>query len=146
MGAADGLYRYDRKNETFTRYTENQGLPSSSIDGVLEDDAGRLWLGTKKGLSRFDPRTETFRNYDASDGLQDNDFSQCCYAQGQNGEMFFGGSKGFNAFFPENIRDNPYMPPVVLTGFSTLQQTGRDRKRFSAEKGSQRRGSDHAPI
>jgi PAS domain S-box-containing protein len=122
VGAADGLYRFDRKNETFTRYTENQGLPSSAITGILEDNAGRLWLSTKKGLSRFDPQTETFRNYDAADGLQDNDFSQGCYAQGQNGEMFFGGSKGFNAFFPENIRDNPYMPPVVLTDFQLFNK------------------------
>jgi ligand-binding sensor domain-containing protein/signal transduction histidine kinase len=122
LGAADGLYRFDRKNETFTRYTESQGLPSSAIAGILEDNSGRLWLSTQNGLSRFDPRTETFRNYDASDGLQDNDFSQGCYAQGQNGEMFFGDSKGFNTFFPENIRDNPYVPPVVLTDFQLFNK------------------------
>jgi PAS domain S-box-containing protein len=122
VGAADGLYRFDRKNETFTRYTEKQGLPSSAIAGILEDNAGRLWLSTKKGLSRFDPQAKTFRNYDVSDGLQSDDFSQGCYAQGQNGEMFFGGSKGFNAFFPENIRDNPYVPPVVLTDFQLFNK------------------------
>jgi hypothetical protein len=31
--------------------------------------------------------------------------------------MFFGGSNGFNAFLPETIRDNPYVPPVVITSF-----------------------------
>jgi ligand-binding sensor domain-containing protein/signal transduction histidine kinase len=117
LGASDGLYRFNRENETFTRYTENKGLPSSTIVGILEDNAGRLWLSTKKGLSRFNPQTETFRNYDASDGLQDNDFSEVCYEKGRNGEMFFGSSKGFYAFFPENIKDNPYVPPVVLTDF-----------------------------
>jgi signal transduction histidine kinase/DNA-binding response OmpR family regulator len=122
LGATDGLYRFDRKNQTFTRYTESQGLPSSNIQGILGDDAGRLWLSTKKGLSRFDPRTETFRNYDAADGLQGKDFSERCYAQGRKGEMFFGGSKGFNAFFPENIQDNPYVPPVVLTDFQLFNK------------------------
>ncbi|HEX9048147.1 MAG TPA: GAF domain-containing protein [Verrucomicrobiae bacterium] len=122
LGTSDGLYRFDRKNETFTRYTESQGLPSSAIAGILEDNSGRLWLSTQNGLSRFDPRIQTFRNYDASDGLQGNDFSQGCYAQGKNGEMFFGGSKGFNAFFPENIRDNPYVPPVVLTDFQLFNK------------------------
>jgi len=73
-------------------------------------------------LSRFDPRTETFRNYDASDGLQSNDFSYGSCKQGLNGEMFFGGSEGFNAFFPENIRDNPYVPPVVLTDFQLFNK------------------------
>ena len=121
VGAWDGLYRYNRQDKTFTRYTENQGLPSSVIQGILEDTAGRLWLSTKKGISRFDPKTETFRNYDVSDGLQGDEFSES-YFQGPDGEMFFGGSNGFNAFFPENIRDNPYVPPVVITSFKIFNK------------------------
>jgi hypothetical protein len=31
--------------------------------------------------------------------------------------MFFGGTNGLNAFFPEKARDNPYVPPVVITSF-----------------------------
>ena len=122
LGASDGLYRYNRQDETFTRYTESQGLPSSAIQGILEDKAGRLWISTKNGISRFDPQTETFRNYDVSDGLQANDFSQACYTQGSDGEMFFGGSNGFNAFFPENVRDNAYVPPVVITSFKIFNK------------------------
>ena len=116
VGAMDGLYRYNRQSGAFARYTENQGLPSSTIRCILEDRAGRLWLSTQKGISRFDPQRETFRNYEVSDGLQSNEFSTGCY-QGPDGEMFFGGSNGLNAFFPENVRDNPYVPPVVITSF-----------------------------
>ena len=122
LGAWDGLYRYSRQNETYTRYTESKGLPSSAIQGILEDKLGYLWLSTKKGISRFDPTTETFKNYDASDGLQGDEFSQGAYAQGPDGEMFFGGSNGFNAFFPENVRDNPYVPPVVITSFKIFNK------------------------
>ena len=121
VGAFDGLYRYNRQSGAFTRYTESQGLPSSTIRCILEDGAGRLWLSTQKGISRFDPQTETFRNYDVSDGLQSNEFSTGCY-QGPDGEMFFGGSNGFNAFFPENVRDNPYVPPVVITSFKIFNK------------------------
>jgi len=121
FGAWDGLYRYDRPNGTFARYTERSGLPSSTIQGILEDDAGRLWLGTMKGISRFDPRTQTFRNYDVSDGLQGDDFSRACF-RGPAGEMFFGGSHGLNAFFAEAIRDDPYVPPVVITSFTRFNR------------------------
>jgi len=31
--------------------------------------------------------------------------------------MFFGGSNGFNAFHPDSIKDNQYIPPVVITAF-----------------------------
>jgi len=119
VGTFDGLYRY--KDGTFTRYTETEGLPGSAIRCILEDRAGRLWLSTDKGISRFDPPRETFRNYDLSDGLQSNEFSTGCY-QGRDGEMFFGGSNGFNAFLPENIQDNPYVPPVVITSFKIFNK------------------------
>jgi ligand-binding sensor domain-containing protein/signal transduction histidine kinase len=124
VGAMDGLYRFDRQSGAFTRYTESQGLPSSTIRCILEDGAGRLWLSTQKGVSRFDPQRETFRNYDSSDGLQSNEFSTGCY-QGPEGEMFFGGSNGFNAFFPENTRDNPYVPPVAITSFTIFNKPVR---------------------
>ena len=116
VGGFDGLYRFNRQTQTFTRYTESQGLPSSTIRCIREDGVGRLWLSTQKGISRFDPRTESFRNYDVSDGLQSNEFSDGCY-QGPDGEMFFGGSNGLNAFFPDAIKDNPYVPPIVITSF-----------------------------
>jgi ligand-binding sensor domain-containing protein len=99
VGTFDGLYRYNRQNETFTRYTESQGLPSSTIRCILEDGVGRLWLSTQNGISRFDPQRGTFRNYDVSDGLQSNEFSSGCY-QGSDGEIFFGGSNGFQCIFP----------------------------------------------
>jgi PAS domain S-box-containing protein len=121
VGGFDGLYRYNRQSGTFARYTESQGLPSSTIRCIQEDGLGRLWLSTQKGISRFDPKLETFRNYDVSDGLQSNEFSDGCY-QGPDGEMFFGGSNGFNAFFPENVRDNPYVPPVVITSFKIFNK------------------------
>ena len=63
------------KAEAFARYTESEGLPSSTIRCIREDGVGRLWLSTQKGISRFDPQRETFRNYDVSDGLQSNEFS-----------------------------------------------------------------------
>ena len=116
VGTFDGLYRYDRQKGTFTRYTERHGLPSSTIRCILEDRVGRLWLSTDKGISRFDPQMGNARNYDVSDGLQSNEFSTGCY-QSPVGEMFFGGTNGFNAFFPENVRDNPYVPPVAITSF-----------------------------
>src|SRR5271157_5451626 len=122
VGTTGGLYRYNRENETFTHYTENQGLPSGAIQCILDDRSGRLWLGTKKGISRFDPQRETFRNYDVSDGLQSNEFSQGCYEDSQSGEMLFGSNNGITTFFPENIRDNPYVPPVVLTSFKIFNK------------------------
>src|SRR4030095_17203311 len=87
LAAGLGLYRFDRKNEVFARYTESDGLPNNDLMGILEDTAGRLWISSKKGISRFDPPTGTFKNYDVSEGLRVNDFSRSCYQRGRSGEM-----------------------------------------------------------
>ncbi len=118
-----GLNRFDPQTETFAHYTDEQGLPSNRVVGILEDAAGRLWLSTSNGLARFDPRSETCRTYDARDGLQGNAFNNRAYAQGADGALFFGGGNGFNAFYPDEIRDNPHVPPVVITAFKKFNQT-----------------------
>ena len=118
-----GLDRFDIEKETFTHYREKDGLPSDAIYGILEDDQGNLWLSTNKGLSCFDPQTETFKNYDMRDGLQSNEFNGMAYHKSWDGEMFFGGINGFNAFYPDRITENAYIPPVVLT---SLTQSGED--------------------
>ena len=135
LGLGTGLYRFDPKTEVFTRYTRQHGLPSDDVMGILEDDAGKLWISSKKGLSRFDSQTKTFRNYDVSDGLLSNDFSRSCYQRGRSGEMFFCGSEGVTAFFPEDLRDNPFVPPVVLTQLQNLQRPRSDWRRVRAHEG-----------
>lgn len=113
-----GLNRFEHSTETFTQYTDKDGLPSNRILGTLEDVQGNLWLSTGNGLTRFNPDNGTFRNYDTGDGLQDAEFMIGAYHQNASGEMFFGGVNGFNAFHPENIQDNPHLPPVVLTSLT----------------------------
>jgi signal transduction histidine kinase/ligand-binding sensor domain-containing protein/class 3 adenylate cyclase/ActR/RegA family two-component response regulator len=115
IGTRAGLNRFDPQTETFKNYREKDGLPNEVIYGILEDDHGNLWLSTNKGLSKFNPETETFRNYDVRDGLQSNEFNADAAFRNRSGEMFFGGINGFNVFHPDSVKDNPYVPPVVIT-------------------------------
>jgi signal transduction histidine kinase/ligand-binding sensor domain-containing protein len=128
IGTPGGLNRMDRgapgaSARTFAHYRERDGLANDMVYGIVEDEAGFLWLSTNNGLSRFDPRTETFRNYDPSDGLQSSEFNSFAYHKGSDGRIYFGGINGLNAFYPGDVRDNAYVPPVVLTG---LTQGGRE--------------------
>ena len=118
IGTRRGLNRLDRDTGTFTHYWVRDGLPHNAVVGILEDASGKLWLATGEGLSRFDPRTETFQNYTSSDGVQGGAFWRNAYYHSPMGEMFFGGVWGMNAFHPEQIVPNPYMPPVYVTAFS----------------------------
>lgn len=124
-----GLNRLDIRSRRFEHYTTNDGLPNNVVYGVLRDDDGRLWLSTNKGLSRFDPVRREFKNFDKSDGLQGDEFSQGAYSRSASGRMYFGGVYGFTTFHPDSIRDNLYIPPVVITSFRVF-----DVERTSAEE------------
>ncbi|MCP4589120.1 MAG: histidine kinase, partial [bacterium] len=120
-----GLDRFDRDARTFTHYTQADGLSDDTVGCILADSAGYLWLGTGGGLSRFDPRTETFRNYDERDGVQVGASAPGACFRGQDGEMYFGGPNGFDAFHPDQIEDNAYVPPVAITAFKVFNQVER---------------------
>ena len=115
-----GLNRFDPQQETFIHYGEKDGLVSDQVLQILEDDRGFLWLGTANGLSKFDPQSEIFTNQGADRRLPITNINAAL--KSPNGEMFFGGVNGLVSFFPNQIRDNSYVPPVVLT---FLQQQGR---------------------
>ncbi len=112
-----GLNKFNVKQETFIHYTSNDGLPNDDIYGLLEDDKGNLWLSSNKGISKFNPEKMTIINYDERDGLQSNEFTAGAYHRGKSGRMYFGGINGLNEFFPDKIKNNTYIPPVVITDF-----------------------------
>jgi signal transduction histidine kinase/ligand-binding sensor domain-containing protein/CheY-like chemotaxis protein/HPt (histidine-containing phosphotransfer) domain-containing protein len=119
VGTDNGLNRFNPKTGTFTRFTKADGLINDGIQAILRDETGVLWLSTFKGLSRFDPASGEFRNYTAKDGLQGVEFwMNAAYRDPYSGEMFFGGVKGLNGFFPGEVEKNPHIPPVVVTAIS----------------------------
>lgn len=116
-----GLNRMDRKTGTFTHYTALNGLQDDMVYSILEDQRGNLWISTNKGLVKFNTRTKTFRNYDALDGLQTNEFNIGSSLRTRTMEMFFGGNAGFNSFVPEQILENNFIPPTVITRFKVFE-------------------------
>ncbi len=68
VGTEQGLDVFDRKSESFKRYTYNpftpDGLTGKSVTAILQDSRGRYWIGTSSGgLNQFDPQRQTFTPY-----------------------------------------------------------------------------------
>jgi len=105
-----------------TRYLQGHGLPSNCVFGIQEDPNGVLWISTNKGFVSLNPATGVFRPYDKNDGLQSDDFYWRSSYKSPTGKLFFGGSNGFNAFYPEKIKFNDHIPPVVITEFSIFNK------------------------
>jgi len=121
-----GLNYFDKKTETFTYYTEKNGLPNNVIYGILEDEKGNLWLSTNRGLAKFNPKTLDVYAYFEEDGLQSNEFNLYAFHKNKRGEMFFGGIIGFNAFFPSAMEADSFLPNVILTDFKIANKSVKD--------------------
>ncbi len=122
VGTYSGINRFDSDTRTFSRYNVKDGLPNGVVYGALADDRGGIWLSTNRGLSRLDVVRGTFRNYHLDDGLQSYEYNSGAFFKNRDGQMFFGGINGVNMFHPDSIRDNPYAPPVVVSGVKKFDQ------------------------
>jgi signal transduction histidine kinase/ligand-binding sensor domain-containing protein/DNA-binding response OmpR family regulator len=126
IGTNISLNKYNRTSNLFTHYTESDGLPHNWVSLIFQDDHKNLWIGTNKGITKFNPTTETFNNYDVLHGLVTADRAGVG-CQTENREIYLDSPGGLIRFHPDSIKDNPYIPPVVITGITidnnTLQMT-----------------------
>ncbi len=125
-----GLNKFEKIKQQFTSYTTKDGLPDNTIYGILNDDHGNLWLSTNKGICKFtQPSSQNdkvvCRNYNMSDGLPADEFFFNASIKADDGTLYFASNAGLVAFRPEELRDNPYIPPVVVTDFSVFHKSVR---------------------
>ena len=117
-----GLNRLDERTGEFISYTEKEGLPNNVIYGLLLDEKDNLWCSTNNGLAMFNTVTKSARNFDENDGLQSNEFNIGAFSKSEDGELFFGGIKGVNAFYPSSIQINNLPPHTVITDFQLFNK------------------------
>lgn len=120
IGTYQGLNKFDRNTNKFIQFTINSGLEGNTVYGILEDNSANLWLATNKGISLFNPETKQFKNYNLSDGLAALEVNGSFCFKDHFGKMYFGAKKGFITFYPEEIEDHKYVPPVVFTELKVM--------------------------
>lgn len=141
IGGGNGLGLYDKESDSFLPFHANWNLPGDVVVSIKEDSYGHLWLGTNAGLVKLTVPENlsdvTFRLYTTANGLQDNIFIRGAASVARDGEMFFGGHRGYNSFYPERLKDQAFSSPVVVTDIKIFNQTWHslpedERNRISA--------------
>lgn len=111
-----GLCRYNEDSDNFTRY-DHLGLPNKIITSIIPK-GDLLWISTNKGLAVYNPDTEYLKTYSKSNGLYNEQFTPRSGVESSDGKLFLGSTGGFCYFFPQDLRENTYNPPVVLTNMT----------------------------
>jgi signal transduction histidine kinase/ligand-binding sensor domain-containing protein len=120
-----GLFCMDTRTGGSRRYRVSDGLPSEILRGLLEDDDGRIWIGSNQGLASLDPASGRVRVFDESNGLPSGLFPPHARLRLASGDLLFGTSKGFVRFTPGALKEDPTPPRVVLTEFAVFNQAAR---------------------
>ena len=61
-----GLYQIDLDKASIEHFTHNndpESLGSNTVNDILEDSHGNLWLATEAGLNLYNPEKESFRHF-----------------------------------------------------------------------------------
>ncbi|WP_294606759.1 two-component regulator propeller domain-containing protein [uncultured Bacteroides sp.] len=122
-----GLNLYDAAEDRFLPVHKLWNLPGDAVMSIQSDKKGNLWLGTNAGLLQLtvprDLQNVTYRLYTTSDGLQDNIFNRGASFITSDGEMFFGGHRGYNSFYPDKQKEQVFSSPVVITDIKVFNQS-----------------------
>lgn len=122
FGTEGGLARWNPHDSSFTTYTIADGLPTDYILSILEDNRKNLWIATSKGLVMRSAATGRFTTYTTNNGLLSDQFNFNSAWKNSNGSMYFGSARGLTIFRPDAFTENPFIPPVLITGIQVFNQ------------------------
>ncbi|MEO8149973.1 MAG: histidine kinase dimerization/phosphoacceptor domain -containing protein [Bacteroidia bacterium] len=116
----EGLYGWDRKTNNLQQFNIVSGFPSDVLYRIETDDYGNLWISSDNGLIRFNKKTFSAETYTTTNGITHNEFNRTSSFKANDGQLFFGGLDGVNAFYPKDfISDtNSFNVPLRIISFN----------------------------
>ena len=131
-GGRLGLARYDGKTFKIYHHSPDQpgSIPSNSVNDIVTDQRGQLWIATTRGLARFDETTESFHSYYA-DGSSNSLNSNLIYRIkfDNHGNMWLATREGLNKYDPHTDRFIKYpreKQPTIRASQSSEDNTNSE--------------------
>ncbi|MFO7368834.1 MAG: two-component regulator propeller domain-containing protein [Bacteroidales bacterium] len=118
IGTDDNLYLFDANLTACVGFKGNKPNEPFVISRIFQDKNNMLWLSTTSGVCSYDPETKVIKDYGKTDGIHYLNYNPTSGTLSRSGLIYFGSSKGLTVFNPLSIQDDPYVPPVFITGLS----------------------------
>ena len=115
----NGLFYYNKSGDRFESVPLD--IPSNDCSGIIED-GGVLWISTARGLVRY-AEGDSVQVFTRQDGLVSEQFQPNSVLKASDGKLYFGTTRGFNAFYPYQIKVNHIEPPVFITSLKLYNKT-----------------------
>ena len=83
-----GLNLYDPDLDGFRAFRTQNGLLSNTVNAIVEDDQGTIWISSDKGVSNLNPDTQKIVNYTSVNGIQLGEFNIGSALKLSNGTIY----------------------------------------------------------
>ncbi len=115
--AGGGLLCKEINNEQFHLVDKGIDTMNDVINGLCEDNNKNLWISTNHGLIKYQHSSSHSQSwiFSQANGLQSNQFIRNAVFKTKDGNLMFGGNKGFNYFNPSEVHSNPYIPTPTIS-------------------------------
>jgi signal transduction histidine kinase/ligand-binding sensor domain-containing protein/DNA-binding response OmpR family regulator len=129
IATTNGLTFFDKTKGRFKNFGTSDGLPNQHITSIIEDNHQNLWIGSHNGISKMNLDDFKIKNYGFNYNLPGKIMLPRSVMKAQNGELYFGGNRGFTYFNPNHKTFTDFFPNLYLTELRVL-----DRLMLSGEK------------
>jgi hypothetical protein len=116
------LLKYDTQKNTYTLFNETKSLSERSLAAVINAGNDNLWISSNNGLINFETKGNIIKIYYTTDGLQDNIFLSRSAFKDYKGILYFGGVKGLNYFYPQELDKKNSNPTLLINTIEVLNQ------------------------
>ncbi len=108
----------------FKIYLDSDGLFSNTIQSIVQDEKGDLWISNGDYLSVLNLKTHEIKGFNSYDKLKVGELCvNAAYKDRKNGKIYLGGVNGFTVFHPDSILSNLIIPSVVITDFRIFNKS-----------------------
>ena len=116
------LIQFNPRNGNYTHHRHINGMSNGYMLSVLVQDADNLWLSSYNGIIHYNTVDNSVNMYHDSDGFQDDKFLPRSASKSMDGELFFGGVKGFNYFSPSSIQKTETEGSLFINALEILNK------------------------
>src|SRR5205085_12625772 len=88
-----------------------QGLSSANTRSVVEDERGRIYIGTVRGVDRLDLDTGHVKHFTTADGLSYSELGPSF--RDHTGALWFTTYRGLSKYLPETDAPQPTPPTLI---------------------------------
>src|SRR5690606_22333002 len=119
---SQGVNIYHPQTDSLKHLDVQDGLPSSSISSIVEDNQNDIWLATTNGLARISPDLTVKGTYNREDGLAGSHYNRHASLKDRSGRLYFGSTEGITVFRPQELDNYSAQFPVVITRLRILNR------------------------